>query len=116
MSVYMKPVSTIVLGIAFVLEGGRVAGSFTRLPTETTRIRFDESGLNSGVSAEAMGGIMGFILGILTFLNMSLLVFLPSAASVFGGKLDFSSSILHGSMNCRSAEWVRRLGFQGHCP
>ncbi len=90
---YMIPVSTIALGIAFVFEGGAVARRFTRLLSETTRGWLDVSGLGSGLTAEVFGGITGIILGILTLLNVSPLVLMPTAAIVFGGTLVFSSGI-----------------------
>jgi len=93
MPVYMIPVSTIALGIAFVFEGGAVASRLTRLLTGTTRGRFDVSGLGSGLTAEVISGISGIILGILTLLNVSPMVLMPSAAIVFGGTLVFSSGI-----------------------
>ncbi len=90
---YMIPVSTIALGIAFVFEGGAVARRFTRLLSETTRGWLDVSGLGSGLTAEVFGGITGIILGILTLLNVSPVVLMPTAAIVFGGTLIFSSGI-----------------------
>ncbi|HUI47026.1 MAG TPA: hypothetical protein VL122_13700 [Nitrospirota bacterium] len=93
MPVHLIPVSTISLGIVFVFEGGSVASKFTRLLTETTRGRFEVSGLGSGLTAEVIGGIAGIILGILTLLHVSPIVLTPSAAIVFGGTLVFSSGI-----------------------
>ncbi|HTG02390.1 MAG TPA: hypothetical protein VK654_17545 [Nitrospirota bacterium] len=90
---YMIPVSTIALSIAFVFEGGAVAGRFTKLLTESTRGRYDVSGLGSGMTAEVIGGIAGIILGILTLLNISPAVLMPAAAVTFGGMLIFSSGI-----------------------
>jgi hypothetical protein len=90
---YMVPVSTIALGIALVFEGGAVARRFTRLLSETTTGWLDVSGLGSGLTAEVFGGITGIILGILTLLNISPLVLMPTAAIVFGGTLLFSSGI-----------------------
>jgi hypothetical protein len=90
---YMIPVSTIALGIAFVFEGGAVARRFTRLLSETTRGWLDVSGLGSGLTAEVFGGITGIILGILTLLNVSPMVLMPTAVIVFGGTLIFSSGI-----------------------
>lgn len=88
---YMVPVSTIALGIAFVFEGGAVARRFTRLLSETTKGWLDVTGLGSGLTAEVFGGITGIILGILTLLNVSPMVLMPTAAIVFGGMLVFSS-------------------------
>ncbi len=90
---YMVPVSTIALGIAFVFEGGAVARRFTSLLSETTRGWLDVSGLGSGLTAEVLGGVTGIILGILTLLNVSPMVLMPTAAIVFGGTLVFSSGI-----------------------
>ncbi len=89
---YMIPVSTIALGIAFVFEGGAISSRFAKLLSETSKGRYDVSGLGSGLTAEVIGGITGIILGILTLLNVSM-VLMPAAAIVFGGTLIFSSGI-----------------------
>ncbi len=89
---YMIPVSTIALGIAFVFEGGTISSRFAKLLSETTKGRYDVTGLGSGLTAEVIGGITGIILGILTLLNVST-VLMPAAAIVFGGTLIFSSGI-----------------------
>ena len=90
---YMIPVSTIALGIAFVYEGGAVAKRFTSILAETAKVRFEVTGLGSGLTAEVVGGIAGIILGILTLLNISPAVLMPAAAIVFGGTLLYSSGI-----------------------
>jgi hypothetical protein len=51
----MLPVAVIVMGAAFLLEGGAISMRFSKLLTETSTSRFDEAELGVGVTSEFLG-------------------------------------------------------------
>ena len=89
----LLPIATIILGIAFLLEGGAIASRFSNLLNETAKGRFETSELSVGLTTELIGGIAVVILGILTLLNISPAVLMPVAAIVFGATLLFGSGV-----------------------
>jgi hypothetical protein len=89
----LLPIATIVLGIAFLLEGGTIASGFAGLLNETAKGRFETSELSVGVTTEFIGGIAAVILGILTLLRIAPAVLMPVAAIVFGATLLFGSGV-----------------------
>jgi len=89
----LLPIATILLGVAFLFEGGSVASRFSKLLNETAKGRFETSELSVGLTTEIIGGMAVIILGILTLLNISPAVLMPVAAIVFGATLLFGSGV-----------------------
>ncbi len=87
------PIAAIVLGAAFLLNGGAVASRFSKLLNETAKGRFETSEWSIGLTTEFIGGIAAVILGILTLLHIDVVVLMPIAAIVFGVTLLSSSGI-----------------------
>jgi hypothetical protein len=89
----MIPLATIVLGAAFLFEGGAIAARFSDLLTETSKGRHEVPQLGAGLTVEVVGGIVGSILAILALLKVSPLVLMPIAAVVYGVTLIFGSGV-----------------------
>ncbi len=89
----LLPIATIILGIAFLLEGGAIASRFASLLNETAKGRFETSELSVGLTTELIGGLAAIILGILSLLNIAPAVLMPVAAIVFGATLLFGSGV-----------------------
>ncbi len=86
-------VAVIVMGAAFLLEGGAVSMRFSKLLAETSTSRFDEAELGVGVTSEFLGGVSGIILGILSLLRISPMVLVPAAVIVYASTLMMSSGM-----------------------
>jgi hypothetical protein len=86
----MAAVATILLGAAFLLEGGAVLARYHHLvhamqrAGEEPAIRAEVGG---GTTAETLAGITGLALGILSLLGVFPEVLLPVAIIAFGGGL-----------------------------
>jgi hypothetical protein len=89
----LLPVAVIVMGAAFLLEGGAISMRFSKLLSETSTSRFDESELGVGVTSEFLGGVAGIILGILALLRLSPMILVPAAVIVYGSTLMLSSGM-----------------------
>jgi hypothetical protein len=89
----LMPIATIVLGAAFLINGGAVASRFSKMLNETAKGKFETVEWTVGLTTEFIGGIAAVILGILTLLNISPAILMPVAAIVFGVALLFSSGI-----------------------
>jgi hypothetical protein len=89
----MLPIATIVLGVAFLLEGGAIASRFSKLLSETAKGRFETSELGVGLTTEFIGGIATVILGILALLRIAPSILMPVSAIVFGATLLFGSGV-----------------------
>jgi hypothetical protein len=86
-------VAVIVMGAAFLLEGGAISTRFSKLLTETSTSRFDEAELGVGVTSEFLGGVAGIILGILALLRIAPMVLVPAAVIVYASTLMMSSGM-----------------------
>ncbi len=89
----LLPIAAIVLGIAFLANGGAVASRFSKLLNETAKGRFETAEWGVGLTVEFIGGIAAVILGILTLLRIDPVILMPVAAIVFGVTLMFGSGI-----------------------
>ncbi len=89
----LLPIAAIVLGAAFLLNGGAVASRFSKLLNETAKGRFETTEWSVGLTTEFIGGVAAIILGILTLLHIDPVVLMPVAAIVFGVTLLSSSGI-----------------------
>ncbi len=93
MPAMMLPIAVIVMGAAFLLEGGAVSTRFTKLIAETSKDRLDSAELGVGMTSEFVGGIAGLVLGILSLLKLYPMYLVPVAVIVYGGTLMFSSGV-----------------------
>ncbi len=89
----LLPVAVVVMGAAFLLEGGAISMRFSKLLSETSHNRFDEAELGVGVTSEFLGGVAGVVLGILSLLKLSPMVLVPVAVILYGTTLMFSSGM-----------------------
>ncbi len=89
----MLPIAVIVMGAAFLLEGGAVSTRFSKLISETGKDRLDSAELGVGMTSEFVGGIAGLVLGILSLLKLYPMYLVPVAVIVYGGTLMFSSGM-----------------------
>jgi len=86
-SIMISAITVIVLGAAFLLEGGSMVRYFqdTRRKTESPIQTFE-------MSAEIIGGLAGLILGILALANILPITMIAIAAIVYGGALIFGAA------------------------
>jgi hypothetical protein len=91
----MACVATILLGAAFLFEGGAVLARYRHVvqaiarPDEEHAIRAEVGG---GTTAETLAGIAGIVLGILSLLGVFPEVLLPVALIGFGGGMLLGSA------------------------
>jgi hypothetical protein len=87
----LASIATIVLGAAFLVEGGALAARFMRVARrETTTARESVGG---DVAMESMCGAAGIVLGILAIVGIYPMVLVPAAVIVFGaGMLSASGT------------------------
>lgn len=91
----MMAISTIVIGAALLLDAGAVGARWSRLVGraalgEEHVVREEVGG---GMSAEALGGLAGIVLGILALLGTSPSTLCAAALIVFGAALLFGSAL-----------------------
>ncbi len=87
-------VTTIVLGIALLLEGAAISTRFSRLLAEARKTRADdEARIGMGMTSEFVAGMAGIVLGILGLLKISPMILIPTAVIAFGGTLILSSGL-----------------------
>jgi hypothetical protein len=87
----LAAIATIVLGAAFLVEGGALAARFMRVARRETTTAH---GLVGGdVAMESMCGAAGIVLGILAIVGIYPMVLVPAAVIVFGaGMLSASGT------------------------
>lgn len=110
-SLYMLPIATIALGVAFLIEGVAIGSRFTRLLTETSRDRLERAEFSAGLTSEFLGGAAGVTLGILSLLGVYPTVLIPIALIVFGMTLLLSSGLTArlNALETESSEESRRF-------
>ncbi len=87
----LASIATIVLGAAFLAEGGTLAARFLRV---TRTERWETA--SGDVAMESMCGAAGVVLGILALLGIHPTVLVPAALIVFGaGMLSASGTAWH---------------------
>lgn len=91
--VAMMSIATIVLGGAILLDSIAIAGRYERLVRDTWGgdVRVSKARLGTGLSAEALAGIAGVVLGILALLGSMPETLCAIALIVFGGGLMLGS-------------------------
>ncbi len=89
----MLSIAVIIIGIAFLLEGGAISMRFPRVLAARRRDAYDEE-LRMGVNAGFLGGLIGIILGILSLIGLSTLILVSVAAIIYGATLVLSSGTM----------------------
>lgn len=89
----MMSIATIVLGGAILLDAFAIGGKYERLVRDTwgAEVRGAKVRAGTGLSAEALAGIAGVVLGILALLGFMPLTLCAVALLVFGGGLMLGS-------------------------
>ena len=88
----LAAIAVIAAGVAFLFEGAAVAARHRRLALEAGG---GETEIETGVSAEIIGGLAGIALGILALLGVETTVLLAVSVMVFGGTLLFGSPAVY---------------------
>jgi len=83
----MAAISTLLLGIALVSQGGAIASRWRTMLRRLDGVRYDRTELISGIGTEVFGGAVGVVLAILALAGVVPHVLIPAAAIVFGGAL-----------------------------
>ncbi|HEX8789565.1 MAG TPA: hypothetical protein VF765_01340 [Polyangiaceae bacterium] len=93
MPIAMMSIATIVLGGAILLDSMAIGGRYERLVRDTwgSDVRVSKVQLGTGLSAEALAGIAGVVLGILSLLGFMPETLCAIALIVFGGGLMLGS-------------------------
>jgi hypothetical protein len=87
----LASIATIVLGAAFLVEGGALAARFMRTARRETATARESVG--GDVAMESMCGAAGIVLGILAIVGIYPMVLVPAAVIVFGaGMLSASGT------------------------
>jgi hypothetical protein len=87
---YLLPIATIVFGAALLIEGTSMATNFVHVLSVGAG-EAAEAGI-SGVSAVLLGGVSGFILGVLALVGIAPGALASAAIIVFGSALVLSSA------------------------
>src|SRR5262245_11772038 len=90
---YMISIATIVLGVAFLSEGGGIAARHARVLSGSVGGHTAVTEFGGGMTAEFIGGAAGIILGILALIGVVTTVLTAAAAIVFGATLLLSSGV-----------------------
>ena len=88
----LAAIAVIAAGVAFLFEGAAVAARHRRLALEAGG---GEAEIETGVSAEIIGGLAGIALGILALLGVETTILLAVSVIVFGGTLLFGSPAVY---------------------
>ena len=90
----LASIAVIAAGAAFLFEGAAVAARHRRLALEAGG---GEAEIETGMSAEIIGGLAGIALGILALIGIETVPLLVISAIVFGGTLLFGSPAVYRS-------------------
>src|SRR5919108_4582456 len=88
----LASIAVIAAGAAFLFQGAAVTARHRRLTLEAGG---GEAGIETGMSAEIIGGLAGIALGILALLGVEMMALLAVSAIVFGGTLLFGSPAVY---------------------
>lgn len=91
-STVMAAVTSIAIGIGFVLSGAAVSARWKDILHDVGFERRQQADIGGGVTAEFLGGAAGIALGILALVGVYPAVLVPVAAIVFGATLIFASA------------------------
>lgn len=86
-SSWMVTIATIVVGGAFLFEGGAMGARFSGLFSSTSGGRVRAFDLGGGMTLEFLAGVAGVVLGILALLGIYPMTLVSIAAIVFGGAM-----------------------------
>lgn len=88
----LLPVSVVLMGAVFLLEGETISARVSGLLSESgTKLKDEQPRV--GVTFEFIAGIAGVVLGFLALLGWHLLVMVPIAAILYGSTLIFNSGL-----------------------
>jgi hypothetical protein len=90
---YLVPITTLVVGIALLFEGGAVVSRFWSLPSEITVGRWASMELVQGMIGAFLAGVAGVVLGILAMLGFVPLLLTTVSTLVFGSALVLGSGL-----------------------
>lgn len=120
---YMVTIATIVLGGAFLFEGGAVVARYHRIARDTAQPSEQHllgGDVGGGMTAESLAGIAGIALGILSLLGLAAYILEPVALICFGAGLLLGSAALsrlqsvqferHGVVSDSMRSILRELG------
>lgn len=88
---FMVAIGGIALGAALLIEGGAVAGEYSKLLSMTTEGRFEAAELGGGMTTELIAGGAALVLGILALLHLAPLTLMPIAVITVGAALVLTS-------------------------
>jgi hypothetical protein len=88
---YMVAIGALVIGAAFIFQGGNTFTEFSNLLPRLSGGRSVNSTVGSSVGTEVLAGLAGIVLGILALVTVTPDVLLPIAVIVFGASLIFTS-------------------------
>jgi hypothetical protein len=88
----LASIAAILAGASFLFEGAAVAARYRRLAAEAGG---GEAQIETGMSAEIVGGLAGIALGILALVGVATVTLLAAGAIVFGGTLLFGSPVVY---------------------
>lgn len=86
---YLAPIGTIVLGGAFLAEGGVNAARCSRVAGES----LTSPDALGGLTSEVLAGIAGIVLGVLALIGIAPTLLLPIAVIAFGAALVMGGAI-----------------------
>lgn len=84
---YMLTIATIAAGAALFIEGAAMAGAHAKVAREGLNGDTRNQAVGGGMSAQALGGAAGMVLGILALFGVAPFVLVPAAAIVMGGAM-----------------------------
>ncbi len=105
LSPLMLAVSTILIGVGLMFEGGSIGARFSRLVSETNAGRLGTYVMGGGMTAEFLGGVAGVVLGILSILGVFPGILVPVAAIAFGGALIMGTGVSARLNNLQIAKY-----------
>jgi hypothetical protein len=88
---YMVAIGALVIGAAFIFQGGNTFVEFSTLLPRQSGGRSGNSTVGSSVGTEVLAGVAGIVLGILALVTATPDVLLPIAVIVFGAALILTS-------------------------
>jgi hypothetical protein len=89
---YMMAIGVIVLGAAFLFEGGVVMARFAERVSQFGAAPTEKAEVGGGISAEVLGGMAGIVLGVLALIGIVPQILCSAAILVFGGCMLVSAA------------------------
>jgi hypothetical protein len=108
---YMLPIAALVIGAAFVVEGGVLIARYADAMTETPANRASMQ-LGGGVTTEFLGGCAGIVLGILALVGIAPQVLVSVAVLVFGAALIWESRATSRFESFESSSTAHPMGHE----